>query len=191
MNIRTENLKQAHLFPSFLRYFHVVPFNDGLWHHICMSWENSKGLWDVIIDGRVIAHGSAWHQTLNLRPGKLVVGQRQSIYGGGFNVSESFSGKVSSVNLWDAKIGNNKIKEMARNCSQGLGNVTDWRMFRCGVQGDVEIHFPKSCVSHGMYSFACRVESRLFLFNTITLALFFFFLRVLLCFSPLHLHLQG
>lgn len=164
----------------------MIPFNDGLWHHICISWENSKGLWDVIIDGRAIAHGSAWQQNLNLRPGKLVVGQRQSIYGGGFNLSESFSGKVSFVNLWDTKIDNNKIKEMARNCSwQGLGNVTDWRMFRHGVQGDVEIHSPTSCVSRGTYSFACRVESRLFLFRTsLFLVLLFLFSSILFALKP-------
>ena len=44
---------------------------------------------------------------------------------------------------------NTKIKEMVRSYSQELGNVTDWRMFRHGVRGDVEIRYPGSPVSIG------------------------------------------
>ena len=80
-------------FLHYFRSFYVVPFNDSFWHHICVSWENGQGIWDVIIDGAVMAHGSAWHQTLNLRPGLLVVGQRQTSHGGGFTLDESFCWK--------------------------------------------------------------------------------------------------
>ena len=134
-------------FLPYFRSFYVVPFNDSFWHHICVSWENGQGIWDVIIDGSVMAHGSAWRQTLNLRPGLLVVGQRQTIYGGGFTLDESFAGKVASVNVWDVKIALSFIKEMARTCSQVLGNVTNWLMFRNGFNGHVQVRSPHSCVS--------------------------------------------
>ena len=147
-------------FCLFLRSFYVIPFNDGLWHHICVSWENGQGLWDVLIDGAVIARGSNWHRTLNLRPGKLVVGQRQTFLGGGFTLSDSFAGKVAFVNLWRTKIAKSKIKEMAKSCSPELGNVTDWRMFRHGTQGDAEIRSPQSCVSGSKWKagFFCPLQ---------------------------------
>ena len=127
----------------------MVPVNDNLWHHICVSWENVGGRWDVLVDGAPRAHGSAWSQTVSLSPGKVVVGQAQEIYGGGFILKESFTGKIGSFNIWDTKMANSEIKEKAKSCSQELGNVIDWRMFRHGIHGNPELISPQSCVSHG------------------------------------------
>ena len=103
----------------------MVPLVDDMWHHICVSWENVQGLWDVLVDGAVMAYGSAWRHTLSVRPGKLVVGQSQGIYGGGFTVGESFTGQFASLNIWNTKMANSVIKEKAKSCSQDLGNVID------------------------------------------------------------------
>ena len=125
------------------------PLIDDIWHHICVSWENVEGLWNVIINGALIAKGSAWRRTLNVRPGKLVVGQKQSFYGGVFASDDSFTGKVASFNIWNTKMANSEIMKMARSCSQAVGNVIDWRMFRHGIHGDAVILSPQSCISHG------------------------------------------
>ena len=29
--------------------------NDGQWHHICLTWENSAGSWKMYKDGKVAA----------------------------------------------------------------------------------------------------------------------------------------
>ncbi|KAJ7383889.1 hypothetical protein OS493_025213 [Desmophyllum pertusum] len=130
------------------RSLDMVPVNDNLWHHICVSWENVEGRWDVLVDGALRAHGSAWRQTLSLSPGKVVVGQSQETYGGGFILKESFTGKIGSFNIWSTKMANNEIREKAKLCSQELGNVIDWRMFRHGIHGNPELLSPQSCVSH-------------------------------------------
>ncbi len=127
----------------------MAPLLENVWHHICVSWENVGGLWDVIVNGAVVAHGSDWRKTVSVRPGKLIVGQNQAVYGGEFSLSESFTGKVASFNIWNTKMANSEIMEMARSCSQELGNVIDWRMFRHGIHGDAEIRSPQSCISHG------------------------------------------
>lgn len=114
-----------------------------------MSWENVEGQWDFIINGALKAHGSAWRKTLSVRPGKLIVGQKQEVYGGGFIKSESFTGKVGSFNIWNRKMAKSEIAELARSCSHEVGDVVDWRMFRHGIHGDAEIHSPQSCISHG------------------------------------------
>ncbi|XP_078384923.1 neuronal pentraxin-2-like [Oculina patagonica] len=119
----------------------MVPLVDNLWHHICVSWENVQGLWDVIVNGAVVAHGSAWRKTLTVRPGKLIVG-------GIFYDSDIFAAKVAYFNIWNTKKSNSEIIEMARSCSQEFGNVIDWRMFRHGIHGDAEIRSPQSCISH-------------------------------------------
>ena len=84
---------------------------DNMWYHICLSWENVQGLWDVLVDEAVMAHGSAWGQTLSVRPGKLVVAQSQGVFGGGFTIGESFKGKVASLNIWSTKMANSALKK--------------------------------------------------------------------------------
>ena len=125
--------------PGFLlclRRIDVFPFNNGLWHHLCVAWASVTGDWSVILDGSIMGAGTNWGTGVVVGPGRLIVGQ-------------THLGEVTSVNLWDRKMTNTKIKEMARSYSQELGNVTDWRMFRHGVRGDVEIRYPGSPVSIG------------------------------------------
>ena len=124
-----------------------------------MSWENIQGLWDVLVDGAVMVHGSAWGQSLSVRPGKLVVGQSQGVFGGGFTVGESFKGKVASLNVWSTKMTNSMIKERAKSCSHELGNVVDWRTFKHGAHGDVGILSPQSCISHGKRDLCLSLHS--------------------------------
>jgi len=34
-----------------------VSANDGKWHHICVTWENTAGSWNLYKDGKVAASG--------------------------------------------------------------------------------------------------------------------------------------
>lgn len=156
---RTSHCKiiQLHL---FLRLIYMAPLVDNMWHHICVSLENVQGLWDVLVDGAVMAHGGAWSQTLSVRPGKLVVGQSQGVYGGGFTVGESFKGKVASLNIWSTKMANRVIKEKAKSCIHDLGNVVDWRTFRHGFHGNAEILSPQTCTSRGKREFHTAVTEK-------------------------------
>ena len=36
-----------------------VFLNDGLWHHVCVSWENSKGVYQVYVDAFIAKNGTA------------------------------------------------------------------------------------------------------------------------------------
>ena len=95
---------------------------------IIYAW---PGAWSIFLDGSVMMYGKNWRTGVDIGPGRLTVGQ-------------TFIGQMASLNLWDIKMANDKIKKMASSCSQELGNVTDWRMFRHGIQGSVEIRFPQS-----------------------------------------------
>jgi hypothetical protein len=35
-----------------------VLLNDGLWHHVCISWSNFKGLYSLYVDGKIVKSGS-------------------------------------------------------------------------------------------------------------------------------------
>ena len=32
--------------------------NDGKWHHICATWENTAGSWKLFKDGKAVASGN-------------------------------------------------------------------------------------------------------------------------------------
>ena len=82
-------------------------------------------------------------------PGRLTVGKMQS---GVSAPEEPFIGEISSVNVWSSKLDYSKIREMYRSKSQELGNVTDWREFRHGINGEVKILSPGSPISIGKHT---------------------------------------
>ena len=36
--------------------------NDGKWHHICATWENTAGSWKLFKDGRDVASGTGFEK---------------------------------------------------------------------------------------------------------------------------------
>lgn len=34
-----------------------VTANDGMWHHVCVTWQSDSGLWSIYLDGVLIDHG--------------------------------------------------------------------------------------------------------------------------------------
>ena len=134
---------------SISRSFSMLPINDGLWHHIFVSWENIDGRWDFLVDGVLISYEGAWGKSQTISPGKLVVGQHQKEYGGGYLIEESFIGKIASFNMWDRKMNNNDLEKKSTSCNQELGNVIDWRMFRHGIHGSATIISLQSSFCNG------------------------------------------
>lgn len=35
-----------------------VLLNDGLWHHLCISWKNSNGSYKLYVDGNAVKLGN-------------------------------------------------------------------------------------------------------------------------------------
>ena len=134
---------------SISRSFSMLPINDGLWHHISVSWENIDGRWDFLVDGVLISYEGAWGKSQTISPGKLVVGQHQKEYGGGYLIEESFIGKIASFKMWDRKMNNNDLEKKSTSCNQELGNVIDWRMFRHGIHGSATIISLQSSFCNG------------------------------------------
>ena len=82
-------------------------------------------------------------------PGRLTVGKMQS---GVSAPQEPFTGEIASVNVWNAKLDYSKTREISRSKSQELGNVIDWREFRHGINGEVNILSPGSFISFGKHA---------------------------------------
>jgi len=122
-----------------------VSTNDGKWHHICTTWENTAGSWKLYKDGKISAAGKGLETGHVVRSGgALVLGQDQDSVGGSFQASQSFIGEMTGVNIWDHVIREQEIKRMSKSCLAGVGNVFQWRDFKPHLKGSVKIIKP-SC----------------------------------------------
>ncbi|KAG2466627.1 SVEP1 protein, partial [Polypterus senegalus] len=116
--------------------------NDGKWHHIGVTWNNTDGDWKVYIDGKM-SDGGKGLAVDSIIPGggSLVLGQDQDLKGEGFNPVESFVGSISQMNVWDYALLPEQIKALASSCPKDLhrGNLFAWSDFLKGTLGRVKV----------------------------------------------------
>ncbi|NQU22393.1 MAG: hypothetical protein HQ567_14030 [Candidatus Nealsonbacteria bacterium] len=89
-----------------------VAFNDGLWHHLAVTWRSSDGLCQIYKDG-VLAY-STTHAQGFLIPGNgsLVVGQDQDVMGGGFQSENAMEGIMDDLRLYRSALSSNQVYEL-------------------------------------------------------------------------------
>ncbi|XP_078357316.1 neuronal pentraxin-2-like [Oculina patagonica] len=124
-----------------------VTANDGVWHHICVSWENNAGSWKFYKDCELKSEGTNLKRGYTIRRGgTLVLGQEQDSVGGGFDSSQSFEGMLSNVNVWDHVLSAAQITEMSTSCQLdewNEANVYKWTEFL--RQGGAKLQKPSPC----------------------------------------------
>ena len=121
--------------------------NDGRWHHICVTWRNSDGVWQFYKDGTLHTHTRGLRKGYTIQGGgSLVLGQDQDSVGGGFDSSQSFQGSLTNVNVWSFVLPASSIKSMSRSCLSGpVGNVYKWSDFIYGIKGKAAVVIPSPC----------------------------------------------
>ena len=131
VNIFIYNLYTIYfVFPSliFYRDISVSAFN-GLWHHICVSWEKSSGSWKFYKDGELKKQGTNFKRGHTIRQGgTLVLGQDQDSVGGDFQASQSFQGMLSNVKVWDLAVDATQIGKLSKSCL--LDEATDRKVYK-------------------------------------------------------------
>ncbi|XP_078347641.1 uncharacterized protein LOC144632787 [Oculina patagonica] len=121
-----------------------VTIEDDQWHHICATWENTKGDWQLYEDGHLADNGTGF-MINHIIPsgGTVVIGQDQDNMGGGFEIADAFGpGEVTEVNLWGTVLSASDIAAQNANCSITPGLVHSWAQFKDVVYGDVQIKEP-------------------------------------------------
>ena len=67
-----------------------------------------------------------------------------------FHSSQSFTGEISHLNIWNITLGNNPISAMSRGCDFTGGNWFDWSaIFKGEVAGSVTMKTPADCLLPG------------------------------------------
>ena len=59
---------------------------DGLWHHMCFTWQSTDGSWALYKDGQTKAKGVGLKKGYEIKSGGVIVlGQEQDSDGVAFN----------------------------------------------------------------------------------------------------------
>ena len=122
--------------------------NDGRWHHSCVTWQNSDGVWQFYKDGELHTHARGLRKGYTIKGGgSLILGQEQDSLGGSFEFSQSFQGSLTNVNvyMWSYVLSASTIRSMSKSCLSGMGNVYKWSDFIYGVKGKAAVVIPSPC----------------------------------------------
>ena len=131
---------------SFLYRHTGVSTNDGYWHHMCVSWEFLAGTWEIYKDGKYQASGYRLKAAHVIKTeGIITIGQDQDSLGGGFDTSQSYTGELTDLNIWDRVLNATEISSLSKSCHGGKGNVKKWSDFKVGIRGDVRVVSPSAC----------------------------------------------
>lgn len=123
-----------------------VSVDDGIWHHVCTTWESTNGSWKVYKDGSVQARGSQLKSGYKTKTnGILIVGQEQDSFGGSFDPNQNYVGELTGLNIWNRVLSPSEILKMSESCHVGQGNVKKWSDFKVGIRGEVRVISPSAC----------------------------------------------
>ena len=115
-----------------------VKIIDTMWHHICVTWENTKGDWQFYMDGQLQSNGTDLKKNHQIPAGgTVIIGQDQDKVGGGFQIKDSFGpGEVTEVNLWSRVLSGDEIATQKANCDIAqAGLVLWWGQFKGNFTG--------------------------------------------------------
>ncbi|KAK3742850.1 hypothetical protein QZH41_004526 [Actinostola sp. cb2023] len=122
-------------------------FLDEKWHHVCLTWDNSFGKYYFYIDGVQKIGGAVAKDGQIRAPGAIVLGQDQDKYLGGFQEHQSFTGNLTSVNMWDKALDASGVADLAKRCSTGEGNLVKWSdLYDKRIVGAVQLACLSTCM---------------------------------------------
>lgn len=78
-----------------------VSANDGSWHHLAVTWQQSSGALRLYKDGNLVSAPTVAAGYAFTNGGALVLGQEQDSVGGGFSSSQAFTGECDEVRIWN------------------------------------------------------------------------------------------
>jgi CUB/sushi domain-containing protein len=97
-----------------------VKLNDGLWHHLAVTWTSSGGAVRVYKDGALAFSGTLRSGTTLTSGGALVLGQDQDSVNGGFETAQAFPGQLDELALYPTALSAARVQA---HRSAGLGTT--------------------------------------------------------------------
>ncbi|XP_069128762.1 sushi, von Willebrand factor type A, EGF and pentraxin domain-containing protein 1-like [Argopecten irradians] len=118
--------------------------NDGVWHHIIVTWASNRGSWKIYKDGVV------WDSGYDLAAGEIIAGGGTFVVGQeqdpeGFSSSESFIGELTRLNIWSTELPLTTIDLMRISCDVEQGDVIAWADIQSGMRGTLSAEPANFC----------------------------------------------
>ncbi|XP_019616496.1 PREDICTED: sushi, von Willebrand factor type A, EGF and pentraxin domain-containing protein 1-like [Branchiostoma belcheri] len=120
------------------------------WHHVGITYSNIAGMYIVTVNGAVVVNGSLSDQGQHQR--QEGISQRGSFWlgchitEGTLNITDSFSGFISNMNIWNHTKNAMDVQDMSRTCvNTDVGNVVSWSQFGTAQQLKVSLQLPSLC----------------------------------------------
>lgn len=121
---------------------------DDQWHHVCLSWSQSKKEATIFCDGENVFQINLQKDIPLTGSGDFVLGQYMNISTRRFTTGHEFVGKITGVIVWDRLFDHDVYATMSRDCRSG-GNNVRWREFRDSYHGDVQLIESSECLLPG------------------------------------------
>ena len=136
-----EYIQYCLLFALFCFRFTSINLYDDTWQHLCLTWENTQGVTKLYKDGQFtgqVTNDATKNFALKAN-GALVLGQDQDSV---IDRSQTFHGRLASVNMWDKVLPESDIAAQYTNCSVPHGSVVNWSVFKNLNHGNVTLEEP-------------------------------------------------
>ncbi len=86
-----------------------LSFDDGQWHHITFKRTGSDGQVYFYLNGNFVSTGSLSSGLISVSVGGLIIGQEQDSVGGGFVLSQAYSGYMDELRFYDRALNDTEI----------------------------------------------------------------------------------
>ncbi|XP_029360743.1 mucosal pentraxin-like [Echeneis naucrates] len=119
--------------------FNVLDYKINMWHSICSTWNSTSGIGQLWLNGnpsnrKFISSGVDING-----PVKIVLGQDQDAFGGGFDSEQSLVGMLTDVHMWDHVLSPCAIHRYTDELNYTPGNVLSWSALDFEIKGRVLI----------------------------------------------------
>nr|XP_006812501.1 PREDICTED: uncharacterized protein LOC100374304 [Saccoglossus kowalevskii] len=126
-----------------------ISVNDNVWHHLCVTWSSSDGLWGIYDNGNLAESGSGLEIDKVIRGGGvLVLGQEQDSLRGGYESSQALKGEMAHFNMWSRILSDNEIGQIAADCNgETEGALFAWSSGDIDLDGTYETFPADLCLT--------------------------------------------
>lgn len=110
---------------------YIAFIRDDSWQHLCITWDRNnaqdKGTVLFYHNGAKINNDKDLSKNYNIeKDGILIIGQKQSSYGGGFDEDKLMVGHMTGLNIWSRVFSDSEVKALSQNCTSSDGDVVAW-----------------------------------------------------------------
>ncbi|WP_170075987.1 LamG-like jellyroll fold domain-containing protein, partial [Paraclostridium dentum] len=150
-------VKQTYSLSVLGQVTHFLDFvqdNPNGWNSVCVTWDSITGLAQFWVNGFPSSRkGCKAGSSLTGTP-KIILGQEQDSYGGGFDIKAAFVGMLTDVHMWDSVLSPGQIAHYSHGGQFKPGNVINWNSLDYSINGYVIVESKetsyKVCNSHNV-----------------------------------------